>query len=108
MSNISKLPRWAQERIETLERNLKSAQQDRDEMRDGFPGSPVRVCHYGLGVDQTLPPMASIRFHVGPNDEWIECRHERDYVYVSAGAGIRVQPLASNTLTLHATDRFGR
>jgi hypothetical protein len=111
---MDRLPKWAQDKIGLLERDLRQTTKERDELRTKeFGGSgAVVVQEYGFGEhpDTFLPDRARIRFAFDgkcpfSKEKWIECWRGEDRVYVMASHyPLVVYPRASNTLELRVAD----
>jgi hypothetical protein len=105
MSNdIAKLPKWAQNEIEILRRDLNSAKNEVNQLREkAFGGSGiVAIEEYEIdGPNTFLPDTASIVFSLG--GEWwekITVRRNGTSVDVMGGADIIVRPEVSNVVSI--------
>lgn len=107
MSDVKKLPKWAQNLIYKLERDLESAHaklsagpEDSNTIADPH-SDPFRP----LGTDTT------IRFKVGEEwHEYIDVRVRTDhkgesYIYLMGGDSISIEPESSNTATVRLRRR---
>ena len=105
--DITKLPKWAQSRIQRLERDIAFYQErlaEGPENSDTF-AEPYATPPRPLGRETT------VELRLGDNGEAIHVRTERDtrgrrsvYVYGS-NMHLSVQPLSSNTLRIVASER---
>lgn len=102
----SKLPKWAQRYIESLEREIN--QQD-DHIRDissQHPGSGVYIRQY-TRPDHTLPANTRIRFDVpGPRgtEGYVEVHSDRGRVEVRGSEALIIRPNASNSASVTVGD----
>jgi len=102
----AKLPKWAQESLSGLRRELASAERRVDALRGRNPGTNTFLLDYGTLQDFTLPRNARIDFRL----EVPGIQHARTaiQVYIEQTGRLRVQgdsallvhPSASNSLTL--------
>jgi hypothetical protein len=102
--DISKLPKWAQNEIELLRRDLNSAKNEAHQLREkAFGGSGiVAIEEYEIdGPNTFLPDTASIVFSFG--SEWwekITVTHEGTSIKVRGGAAIKVSPEVANVVSV--------
>lgn len=111
--DVSKLPKWARDRIENLERDLRVSEERCRRLFDREPepvsGRVVVESFYGHNPgsngehDQPLPDHSTIRFHVGDMQRWnnyIDVRMERTEdglaVQVRGHDRIAITPHSSN------------
>ncbi len=102
---FEKLPRWAKDHINHLERKIKSL----ESARAPHEGSKII---WGYQVDDTLPhgniPTGSpVRFMINSlRYEHFDCRvDEEDNLIVSGNPSIIIQPEASNRMTVKLVRR---
>jgi hypothetical protein len=104
--DITKLPKWAQRRIEIAERE---ADRLREELAGQFPGTDTFRAPYFDRRDNNsngipLPKGETIRFKLGPKwEQYIDCMIRDDtvdgpLVEVRAGYGMLVEPQSSNAI----------
>lgn len=105
MNDITKLPKWAQERISDLERRLVSAKQATEKLITDSRSNGTGVVQMIVGgVDiknLTLYDRAVISFRVSPIKK-IEVSLRQDdhdsYVDVSGSSIIQIEPRAANSI----------
>lgn len=95
--DVTKLPKWAQTRIDTLERNnaylkavLAEGPEDSDTFADPYSDSP-----------RPLGKRTMIRFDVGDSSrEHFDVRLEGDVLEVYGGSALMLRPHAANVVKL--------
>ena len=90
--DITKLPKWAQRRIQVAEMRVEEANQRIREMVGDAPGSTILV-HRALGdrdKDLRLPANALVRFLLG--DDWIDGRVQDRRVFFTAIDSLDIRP----------------
>jgi hypothetical protein len=93
--DVTKLPQWAQRRIEKLERDLAHA---RDKLSQGPENSDTFADAYSENP-RPLGQGTTIRFVYG--DRWhqqFQARLDGDTLHVSGGNSIFIEPRASNSV----------
>lgn len=110
---LARLPKWARDRLETLERELRIARRERDEARlDTAPAAssavldPYAEIPVGLGN-------ARVRFKVGDEnrEEWIDAVVKVDvvsgrrYLELLGGTSLRLSPQVTNVLHVEVSRR---
>ena len=101
--DVTKLPKWAQSRIQTAERNVADLQRDAVAMHDGE--SEVVIERYGEDSIY-LPPETTITFHVYGGKVDVRVRDEKLTVMgrgQSISDGLSIQPSSSNVLYVALT-----
>ena len=100
--DVTKLPKWAQSRIQTAERNVADLQRDAVAMHDGE--SEVVIERYGEDSIY-LPPETTITFHVYGGKVDVSVRDEKLTVMgrvmgrgQSMSDGLLIQPSSSNVV----------
>ena len=96
-----RLPKWAQEELESLERRLAERTRERDRLRERTPPSPIQVNPSGLdGVpDFYLDEKDRVRFALPGTKDWrdyIEVRLERGQLVLHGGGSLVVRPHVTN------------
>lgn len=99
MSDVTKLPKWAQQRIATLEANVEY--QMRQAYEATTPGaSDTYVDNLGPESElRGLPVGARIRFHVGKTRYSVYVQDGELHVR-SDGDPLRIKPWACNSITI--------
>lgn len=107
--NLSKLPRWAQNRIAKLEADLTYYKDKAYAAALGDAGSPVVVHQYGEGDDIGLPE-ETIRFFPDPKDRrrYIDVRRQPFGVEVRSNPLLGIRPSSSNSVCLVLEDDMPR
>ena len=104
--DLTKLPRWAQNRIRVAEMRTKEAEQRVREMVGDAPGSTILV-YRALGdrvEDLRLPAHAIVRFLLG--DDWIDGRVQDRRVLFTAIDSLDIRPSGgTNTITIGVVGR---
>ncbi len=82
-AQLAKLPKWARDYIEHLDRKVDELQDENTQLRGEkqYTGTRVFIRNYGGKGDIPLPPMARILFRTGEHTtDYIEVgfNHERD------------------------------
>ena len=91
--NLSKLPKWAQERIRVLEMRLQESQATIKAM---FPGSISNVLWRGEN-HYPLPPNSSIRFFLA--GKIVDVRIDEEKLYINGSLlHLNVKPVATNAI----------
>ena len=90
--NLSKLPKWAQERIRVLEMRL---QETRGTIKAMFPDSTSNVFWRGE-THHPLPLNSLIRFFL--DGKPVDVRIEREKLYINGASGLNVKPVATNAI----------
>lgn len=70
--DVTRLPKWAQERIRLLEQTIVHQTSKIDELTSAHPGSNIRMPGYHDYPDTTLPANSQVEFYLGATRE----RHE--------------------------------
>lgn len=102
---IKKLPKWAQEHIQSLERKLAAVTAEHRYAVDTLAGDGsgvYRACRIGVNdADWRLSRATSVRIDIGDR-EWFDFRWDEDerHVVVMSGATVKITPLASNAFRL--------
>lgn len=101
MTDTTKLPKWAQERIRRLEAERDAALRERDRAYGQNPGTDTAVVR---GTDEalTLPKGANVRFTLD-GGQYIDVRVATDHdgrpaIQVMGNDRIAVKPSASNVV----------
>lgn len=99
--DLSRLPKWAQRRLETLEANAAHWKAKALAVADGPEHAPVVVHHYGDEPDGGLPD-ETIQFFPDPKDRrtYIEVQRKSYGVEVTSGELLVVRPIASNRVLI--------
>lgn len=100
----ARLPKWAQEELRTLRRELGASQRKVEELKGNVPDTDTYLLDYGSLNDFPLPRGARVAFHITPPG------HERSVrqavqVYVSDGA-VHVQGDTSLVMYPRASNSF--
>lgn len=102
--DVNKLPKWAQEKIRTLEMKLKEAQTQREEVFSGVNGgkkSTVYVCGYNTRPDIHLPEGSTVYFKLKNGEEISAYLSDENRVTVRSNwHPLQIMPEASNTIGL--------
>lgn len=98
--DLSKLPKWARDRIDVLERDLAFAQEQLD-ARDAPEGTPITWSTLADHKWHGLHAYATVRFVA--QGGWIECNvtHEGELAVRAEGLLV-VQPRAGNMVILRS------
>lgn len=110
--DLAKLPKWAQTRIEDLERHNMSLQAHIEDLEREAPDSNVKMA-YHTHKDYGLPMDSSIDFYMGESRQkfrdMISVQHirtkDRKVLRVSASDSIVVRPGGGNNVIEVATER---
>lgn len=99
----AKLPKWAQDELERLRRELATAKRDRAEAFSRHPGTDV-LRHDGTDYCD-LPPGSTIRFVVGEHfADWVDVRVREEagekLVDICGGDLFQVLPRAANAIRI--------
>jgi len=107
--DISKLPKWAQRRIEMLEANIAHYKEKAYAAARGDAGSPIVISQYGEGDDIGLPE-ETIRFFPDPKDRrhYIDVRRQPYGVEVRSNPLLGIRPTSSNAVLLTLEDDLPR
>jgi hypothetical protein len=102
----ARLPKWAQEELRNLRRELGSTQRKLEEARGNVPDTDTYLLDYGSLNDFPLPKGARVAFHMTPPGHTRKVR-QAVQVYVSDGAlhvqgdtSLIIYPRASNTFNI--------
>lgn len=96
MGDVSKLPKWAQQRIENLER---SASEWKARATVGPEDSDTFISRWPAENSTPLGTGPTIRMQMGPEWwEYVDLRKQADRVYIFANQGIKILPMASNSI----------
>ncbi len=103
MNDITKLPKWAQDKIETMELRIKEAEKRARAFEEKTKTRVFFKYLLSTTKDQPayIPDDRQIRFILGPED-WqyvdvmIRKTHEGEYVELMAGADIHIAPEVRN------------
>jgi hypothetical protein len=106
MNDITKLPKWARERITFAERLVKELN-DALKLANGRHGvSRARIVSYGDAGDFFMPDNATFRMQLGDRwEEFIEVRMEDGGVSVSGGCQLAIEPRVTNVITVRVIPR---
>jgi len=103
VEDLSKLPKWARDRIERLERDLEGKRQEL--IRMGQPGQSfiTMLLMPGEGPNELGLPDRTIRFRVAPGSrDYVEVAISRDKIHprimVRAQSQLVLKPEASNVI----------
>ena len=109
-----RLPKWAQDELNLLRRNLKDARQDILKLTTGvnLPATNFRI-NPDMGRGEWVPSFhARVRLYIGPTErDWIELHHEaqRDgtnpCLMLYGERQLSLQPRVSNTTRVFLSDR---
>lgn len=119
-ARIAKLPHWAQNHIDNLERRLGEEKAEVAKLRDlayGDGETNVRVCHYNE-ADTLLPRDSEVSFFFG-DDARLDVRHGSQrwrrpedgenyiqvYAYGIGAPGLSVMPQSSNVIRIYPSIR---
>ncbi|PWT76386.1 MAG: hypothetical protein C5B59_06585 [Bacteroidetes bacterium] len=114
---IAKLPIWAQEHIEVLDRRLKSMTTQRDQAMEAMAGqstSDVYVAGHGASPDMPLPNYRDIEFKTNDPHTNISVCHStdgrgnvvRDKITIRTSfRGMRIIPVCSNVVEIQIEER---
>lgn len=94
--DITKLPRWAQDRIRITEMRLQEARLRIDQM---FGAAETDTTMQDYPESRKLPKGANIRFALDKH-EWVDVRIRDGRVLVMGSYAINLHPEAANTLTI--------
>jgi hypothetical protein len=100
--DITRLPKWAQDRIRLLEANLRSAQRDLDAMTGDPANTDTLLWNYQN--EKGLPRHANIRFRTGPKGaDYIDARLDdiEGCVVIHGGDRLAIVPSASNVIKIY-------
>lgn len=101
MTDISKLPKWAQSEIERLQRDNTDLRRKLDEIQDG--SGPMVWYEIMDGVTHGIPDGAVVRAQVG--GEKIEISVQGDALRISSiMRSIIVQPQSANVVRVRVAD----
>lgn len=113
--DVTRLPKWAQDEIATLKRQADELSAQLERVSNPHPNSNVRVSHYGMHPEVTLPQDSLIDFHM-PRisgrvvQPMISVRHDRvgdgDFLAVSSNTGkLIIESQSGNTIRVYTKDR---
>jgi hypothetical protein len=97
MDDLSKLPKWAQNRIGKLERDVEYYKKQLDQTDAG----QSKVCWGDYESKHGIPEGATVTYHLQKGEMWLELKG--DEVKVTAPTGthrLTVRPKSGNVLTL--------
>lgn len=105
----ARLPKWAQDELAILRRDLESVKRYADELRGHRGESDTYVQNY-LHGDYALPARSRIAFHLLPDDgrvrRSIKVHVEDGVLNVQGDDMIDIRPQASNSLTIKFRGRW--
>lgn len=112
MSDITKLPKWAREKIESQERHIANLKDRIQELNMQHPGSNIELGSYIYG-ECTLPPDSEVGFYLSESrrkyQDMITVNHERGErtaLSITAHSGLLVvKPWASNVIKVSIEGR---
>lgn len=101
VEDISKLPKWAQNKIESLEMHLTEA---KEELQQVYGGKPSNVIIPGLVLEKdiNLPVNSQVEFNPNTHDA-VTARldsHDRKILVVSANHSLLITPWATNMVKI--------
>ncbi|MGY5131301.1 DUF7239 family protein [Streptomyces nigrescens] len=99
----ARLPKWTQEELRTLRRELRQERQRTEELAGRNPGTNTFLIDYGH-KDGELPRNARIAFHTQPDDgrvrQAIQVYIENGKLRIQGDYGLSICPAASNSFTV--------
>lgn len=113
--DLSRLPKWAQDEIDNLKRDVHQRQLRIDELlktlesaagadTDTFLVDYMNNPHY-----RPLPPGSSARFKTGEHtSDFVEARIKDGIVEIYGGDALQIELHSSNTFKIHGRDRGPR
>lgn len=112
---IERLPKWAQEYIASLHREIDLARSRERDLREvfepqtyeGLPDEeqpPVIMRSSLMKPAMVLDPDGRVVYHFGGRRNEIEVTHNEDHIRVSGYSGIAVIPAASNSILVYLRD----
>lgn len=101
MNDTTKLPKWAQDKIRTLEANLERANRLLSEVRNEAETNTTMI-DFGADKEFGLFNNARVRFKFSPN-RYIDCRVHDGKLDVCGICPLTIEPSASNRVTITAT-----
>lgn len=117
MNDITKLPKWAQEKIKHLEIELSEAQSQNERLtlENSKTGSGHITFTVGMADEVVLSDFATINFDLsddcsgGLNVIRVALRQTRDgaYIDVNCDKSLVAQPIASNSLRIRTSEFWG-
>jgi hypothetical protein len=101
--DVNRLPKWAQDRIQVLEHNLKDAEAKLTQLHSG---EPTRISQ---GYGSRWKPARwlleeHVTFHL-TDESWIQVRLEGDRLKVFGSGSFSVLPWVTNALDLQVVER---
>ncbi|WP_406379139.1 hypothetical protein [Streptomyces sp. NBC_00197] len=104
----SRLPKWAQQELSRLRRDLDIERQTVEELRGNIPDTDTFALDYIRG-NSPLPKGSRVGFHPRPDDDFgrlqIQVYCESGRLRVQGDYALTVRPSASNSLTIEI-DRY--
>lgn len=101
MNDITKLPKWAQENINSLELQLKSTERKLQivQFESTKNGSGIIKMVHGLNTEVVLDDRTTIEFKLNSSKIRVSLQHQGDdyYVDVNGDSHISISPRAANS-----------
>jgi hypothetical protein len=97
-----RLPKWAQEELQSLRRKVLDAQLLNEELRGEVGQTNTFVLNYGDGTNQPLPNNARVEFR-WPSKRWdehIQVYIEGDRLHIQGGRFLVIHPQVSNAFDI--------
>lgn len=97
MEDVTKLPKWAQEKIRLLEMRLAEARAENTEIAEGNTDTFVEG---RLGLpDKYLPNRTEVTFRIGPDRRnVIRVRNEKNHIYINGDDALMIEPWVTNVV----------
>lgn len=112
--DVKRLPKWAQEHIDSLGREIERQDNHIADISSTHPGSNVVLDTKSGRPDVSLPPDSTVRFYLGEGREdhrdLIEVHHNRQDLKAlevsSYGGPMNITPRVSNGISLRIQDKW--
>lgn len=119
----SNLPKWAQEKIRRLERDLQNKENEIEVLKETKlnKGSRCRYTTYATHDQLELPDGCSVRQYLLPKgdervdkdswcEQWVDTRIAQEgdeyYLNVMGGSGMKIVPIVSNSIRIYIESKF--
>ena len=111
--DVKRLPKWAQDHIASLTREIERQDEHIAKISNEHPGSNVMLDARVGNPDVTLPPDSTVRLYLGRNREdyhdCIEIHHNRQnsrlIEFRSYGGRLHILPHAGNSFSIMTEER---
>lgn len=103
----ARLPKWAQDELRTLRRELGSARRKVEELKGNVPDTDTYLLDYGSLDDFPLPKGARVAFHLTPPGyerkvrQAVQCYIASDgALHIQGDSSLIIYPRASNSFNI--------